>query len=105
MARYIDAEKLLNRMKQDPLFPLVERYGVSGVIEAEPTADVQAVRHGEWVGTEFDGYADGNPVYYEWKCSVCGCIFEDDEPTYRYCPNCGAKMDGGSDEQEERVHH
>lgn len=43
MAPYIDKEKLLNRMKQDPLFPLVERYGVSGVIEAEPTADVVEV--------------------------------------------------------------
>ena len=51
------------------------------------------VRHGKFIGTESDGYADGNPVYYEWKCSECGCIFEEEEPTYRYCPNCGARMD------------
>lgn len=49
---------------------------------------------GQWVGTEFDGYADGNPVYYEWKCSNCGCIFEDEEPMYNFCPNCGARMEG-----------
>lgn len=55
--------------------------------------DAEPVRHGNFVGTEYDGYADGNPVYYEWKCSECGCIFEEDEPTYRYCPNCGARMD------------
>lgn len=64
------------------------------VIETMPAADVELVRHGQYIGTEFDGYADGNPVYYEWKCSECNCVFEDDEPKYRYCPNCGAKMDG-----------
>ena len=58
-----------------------------------PAADVIPVRHGKFIGTEYDGYADGNPVYYEWKCSECGCIFEDDEPTYNYCPHCGARMD------------
>lgn len=59
-----------------------------------PSADVQPVRHGWFIGTEYDGYADGSPVFYEWKCSECGCIFEDDEPAYNYCPNCGARMDG-----------
>lgn len=59
----------------------------------EPAVDAVPVRHGKFIGTEYDGYADGNPVYYEWKCSECGCIFEDDEPTYRYCPHCGARMD------------
>jgi len=49
---------------------------------------------GEWIGTEYDGYADGNPVYYEWKCSACGCVIEDDEPTWNFCPNCGADMRG-----------
>ena len=60
-------------------------------IETVPTID--PVKHGEWVGTEFDNYADGYPVFYEWACSNCGCVFEDDEPTYNYCPNCGARME------------
>ena len=63
-------------------------------IDIQPTVDAVPVRHGKFIGTEYDGYADGSPVYYEWKCSECGCIFEDDEPTYKYCPNCGARMDG-----------
>ena len=46
--------------------------------------------NGRFIGTEYDGYADGNPVYHEWKCSECGCVFEDEEPTYKYCPNCGS---------------
>lgn len=70
------------------------------VLDAQPTVDAEPVRHGMFIGTEFDGYADGNPVYYEWKCSECGCIFEEDEPTYRYCPNCGAKMDKLQESEE-----
>lgn len=43
--KLIDADALLNRMQEDPLFDLVERYGVSGVINAEPTVDaVQVIR-------------------------------------------------------------
>lgn len=49
---------------------------------------------GRWVGIDFDGYADGNPVYYTWKCSVCNCLVEDEEPTWDFCPNCGADMRG-----------
>lgn len=41
--RMIDADALLKRMQNDPLFDLVERYGVSGVIEAEPTVDAVPV--------------------------------------------------------------
>lgn len=63
------------------------------IIDAEP------VRHGEFIGKEYDGYDDGNPVYCEWVCSECGCVFEDEEPKYRYCPNCGAKMDGETKEK------
>lgn len=41
--RLIDADALLNRMRKDPLFDLVEIHGVSGVIEAEPTVDAEPV--------------------------------------------------------------
>lgn len=71
--------------------------GAMNAIDEMPTID--PVKHGRWVGTEFDGYADGYPVFYEWACSNCGCVFEDDEPTYNYCPNCGARMD--ADDWEE----
>ena len=65
------------------------------IVDRIPTVDAEPVRHGRYIGTEYDGYADGNPVYYEWICSECECVFEDEKPHYRYCPNCGAKMDGG----------
>ena len=35
--RLIDKDELLSHLRKDPLFDLVERYGVSGVIESRPT--------------------------------------------------------------------
>ena len=96
--RLIDKDALLKRMQNDPLFDLVERYGVSGVINAEPTVDAVPVRHGKWfIGT----------VPY-FVCSECknrtplrwderrGYVLDYRSP---YCPNCGAKMDGEREEE------
>ena len=51
------------------------------VLARLPAADVVEVRHGEWI------MIDGMP-----HCGKCGLLPE--HPT-RYCPNCGARMDGG----------
>lgn len=49
---------------------------------------------GKWVGIEYDGYADGNPVYDVFECSVCGCEHKGESDTLtNYCPDCGAKME------------
>lgn len=46
--RLIDADQLLQKLQKDPLFPLVEQYGISRVIEAAPTVDaVEVVRCSE----------------------------------------------------------
>lgn len=85
MTRLIDADALLERIKKDPLFPLVEEYGISGVIKAEPTVEAEPVRHGRWIGGELG------------ECSVCGhhgCASDIwNDCANQYCPNCGAKMD------------
>ena len=62
-------------------------------IKAAEPEDVRPVVRGEFIG-DFDGYADGAPVYDIWSCSVCGCVFEDfdEKPAYNFCPNCGADM-------------
>lgn len=77
-AYYLDLEKALKEAKELKI--------------AEP-------KKGYWIGIAYDGYADGYPVYDEWECSCCGVIEEGDEPTWNYCPNCGARMD--LDEVEE----
>lgn len=68
------------------------------IIKGLPAADVAPVRHGEWQG-EGDGYADGALVYDVWRCSECDYCIDDgtDDPERlpRYCPHCGARMDGG----------
>ena len=58
-----------------------------------PVADVAPVRHGRWI----DAYPDiePNPMFMYGICSECG--FEQGISKYlNYCPNCGAKMDGGN---------
>ena len=110
MTRYIDADALSNVMA-DRLALVSVKCGMDSarameaakamaIVNAQPTIDAEPVRHGMFIGTEYDGYADGNPVYYEWKCSECGCVFEEEEPTYRYCPNCGADMRGTERREE-----
>ena len=47
-----------------------------------------------WFGIEYDGYADGNPVYDVWECSCCHEEYEGDfDSLPNYCSNCGAKME------------
>ena len=55
-------------------------------IEYTPAADVVEVRHGEWI---YDHWC-------EFRCSICG-HWSKTEPRgkEKFCPNCGAKMDGG----------
>lgn len=71
---------------------------VKTLLLRQPAADVAEVVHGQWQG-EGDGYADGALVYDVWVCSNCGHYIDDgtDDPEClpNYCPNCGAKMDGG----------
>lgn len=55
-------------------------------------ANAEPVRHGYWIGLEYDGYADGCPVYDLWECSECG-LEHKGEDAPNFCPNCGAKMD------------
>ena len=105
MARYIDADKLIGHLKdliEECENPNVDTQpitygtvlGLKGALsfaETLPTADVVEVKHGEWVGGEFNNYSGE----YEEQCSNCKKFSR--EYTRPYCPNCGAKMDGGSE--------
>lgn len=55
-----------------------------------PAADVAPVRHGHWFESSMS-FTDGLTRLYGYKCSECSgfCVGES-----RYCPNCGARMDG-----------
>lgn len=90
------AIKAMEQVTQPECFIENTRKDFAKIIEELPTADVAPVVHGEWVGTWGDGYANGFIVYEEFECSRCGCVHHaDGEPTWDYCPNCGARMGGG----------
>ena len=72
-------------------------------VELSPTAiwtiqnmvkDVPSVtpqqRTGRWIQKEEEG--DAEP-FIIWECSECHCVDEDGKPSYKYCPQCGAKME------------
>lgn len=59
-----------------------------------PAAEVAPVRHGRFLP------GNSRPRTWQFKCSNCGGIAYFPQPKYfskgcgyRYCPNCGAKMD------------
>lgn len=61
-----------------------------------PTADVAEVKHGKWIKM-YNNPSDGN--YYCSECHkyrdiVTGRKTPRDRD-FSYCPNCGARMDGG----------
>lgn len=69
-------------------------------------ADVAPVVHGRWEWFDED---TGTPITghereWGWRCSRCKHELPDDydDPDYRpmldYCPYCGAKMDGGEND-------
>lgn len=58
-------------------------------VEDAPTADVAPVVHGRWI-------EDGSLII---TCSECKRGYNLIAKYTHYCPNCGAKMDGGADHE------
>ena len=63
---------------------------VKTLLIRQPAADITPVVHGQWVD-------NGIPDSILSGCSVCG--FTCGSSSFFYCPNCGAKMDGGKDDE------
>lgn len=105
MADYIRREALIQHLKACKNDAAATNLVWASIMAIEcyvrdmPAADVAEVLHGEWQG-EGDGYADGELVFDVWHCSECGYCIDDgtDDPERlpNYCPNCGAKMNGGA---------
>lgn len=94
MAEYIQRETLLERAEYDNNYRLIIP---AETLKAAPAADVVPVVHGEWVRPH---WKNSNFCY---DCSVCGneVMHQEyrwrDKKIYPICPWCGAKMDGGAD--------
>lgn len=106
MADYIDREKLYNNLILLAKHQTGERQqGILGVAETVrlfSAADVAPVVHGRWIiGTDNDDF--------DVKCSKCEwtdtfevagiATVERIAKAVHYCPNCGAKMDGGANDE------
>ena len=97
MARYIDADKLYSKVKEEtnpygkPTLDYESGVKVLDMINNQPTADVVEVKHGEWY--LLDECANEG-VY----CSVCHKkVYKTDYANQKlkskFCPNCGARME------------
>mgnify|MGYP005906461177 CR=1 FL=1 len=94
MSRYIDAEKLKCSIdsETDSIFDwdmTIEElyYNLCKLIDDEPTADVQEVKHGDWQNK----YRSGTTIK-EGVVSSCCDMWNNRKS--QFCPNCGARMDG-----------
>lgn len=118
MSRLIDADAVMDRMKQAYEDMGVDTHGIwnkqlaeifkaeetdmedirlclhkiLGAVAQSPTIDAVSVVHGEWRGE----HKMLDMPRYEWyRCSECNFLLRS---VVNYCPNCGAKMDGGKDQ-------
>lgn len=86
---YINKAELvenLDKFASEHLTPLLRT-----LIEKQPTADVEKVKHGEWKKLECGTI-----------CTNCNRVYDKDfefsyekiKTYFKRCPECGAKMDG-----------
>ena len=105
MAEYIDKEAAISLIKQyghdaidggryslDTVDDCIE---LANRIKALPATDVAPVVHGRWIGAPLCGNDN-------CRCCECGSWHNihanlRGKITQKYCPSCGAKMDGGAD--------
>lgn len=103
--RLIDKAKLLEYLAAIKPDEYVSAYGEAAVdvinhveiyVNEMPTIEAEPIRHGRWIIKRDEFYTAYNMYYAE--CSEC----KHTESTgmaerIKYCPNCGARMDGGAD--------
>ena len=102
MSDYISKAEAVEWLKEAKDAGCIDRYS-NGIrrdhfdeaietIESIPTVDAVPVRHGKWLPREASVLY---PFWERYTCSECGKHSDDT----RYCPNCGAKMDGERKEE------
>lgn len=84
VSNVIDWFRAYGHLDQDIPFETL----VTDLRDSVPAADVAQVAHGKWVELE--------PQIALYACSCCNHNFLL-RMNSNYCPNCGAKMDGGAD--------
>jgi hypothetical protein len=120
MARYIDAEKLLQRLERevesckDPNQGSALGFKMAMfIVQTLPKEDIAPRAEGEWIEkhrhrggfetfTGIDHMGEKHTIRVDRRyecddlyCSICGKLASD--VSLNYCSNCGAKMKGGAE--------
>lgn len=86
MAECINREAAIRALLNDaPEQVSYSREDAADCIRYMDAADVAPIVHGRWL---YGDYYDIGDV-----CSECDWDSQMTHPSYRYCPNCGARMD------------
>lgn len=101
MAEYIDRAELLAAFAVTD-YPWTDFEDAWAIVQNAPAADVAPVQRGEWewYDEEIGSPLEGVGREWGWRCSNCKTVLPDDfddpdnPPGMRFCPWCGAKMDG-----------
>ena len=115
MARYIRTDELLKTARDgyhsDFGRSMADLTSLREVIEDTPTADVVEVKHGKWIMDEIERQRFGKWGYLEDHKHYCSCCNKEALHSYGddccdswwylsdYCPNCGARMNGGTNNE------
>lgn len=91
MGRLIDADALLTERKMSKYYHLPNGDIAIPIIDIEhaPTIHPEPPKRGRWVQDE--------SFVWVWHCSECGKRTTETvmgKPMYKFCPMCGAKMEG-----------
>lgn len=91
-----EAQKLADKYTSVPL-DFMDGYGWAVTQICRLFHDAEPVKHGKWLD---DGQYDNFFPHHEWRCSECGeHVLEIGAPWFKYCPNCGARMDAERKEE------
>ena len=98
MAEYIEREvavKAANEWVSEAcVAPVMRVSRLFDKLQKVPAADVAPVVHGRWV----THYRSGTSVAKGYVSTCCDMW---NNRKSNYCPNCGAKMDGGADHEDD----
>lgn len=92
--RLIDADNLKAELFDANWLTDNDEHMVEEIVERQSTVDAEPVRHGHWETKEYtteDSFDDWIVIHHKEVCSECG---KGQGERSKFCPNCGAKMDG-----------
>ena len=102
--RLINADTLIYKLENhqnDKKIPVDYRNGITAacvMVEQSPVIKAELVRHGRWETIKKYGRSYIGCSKCEQPIPTLNQLDLGDEMTVRYCPNCGAKMEGDDDE-------